>query len=73
MEEKILKTKWRLRKEAQDLEIYKEYQELMSVEGAMAMAVMRYLIEKYDLGAESTVWSIRKRVEKRIKSGEIKV
>jgi hypothetical protein len=43
----------------------------MAHPGAMATAVDRYLAEKYEFGSETTVWFIRKRVEKRLKEGSI--
>jgi len=67
MDEKIIKTPFRIRKEARELAIYNEWNELMRQPGAMASAVDSYLREKYDLGADSTVWAIRKRVGRRLK------
>lgn len=65
--ESKIKTPFRIKKEARELAIYNEYNELMSQPGAMATAVDRHLTEKYGFGAESTIWFIRKRVEKRLK------
>jgi hypothetical protein len=67
MNEKIIKTDFRIKKEARELSIYNEWNKLMSQPGAMAMPVRKYLCEKYGFGAESTIWCIRKRVEKRLK------
>ena len=67
MDESKIKTRWRLKKEAQELAIYNERNELMSQPGAMATAVDRYLTEKYEFGSETTVWFICKRVEKQLK------
>jgi hypothetical protein len=66
MDEKAYKTEWRIKKEAQELSIYNEWKELMSQPGAMSSAVDRYLTKKYGFGAETTIWFIRKRVEKRL-------
>lgn len=66
MDAKKIKTEFRLRKEARELAIYNEYNELMAQPGAMATAVDKYLTEKYGFGSESTIWFIRKRVEKRL-------
>ncbi|MDR1938744.1 MAG: hypothetical protein LBQ73_09665 [Tannerellaceae bacterium] len=72
METKILKTPWRVKKEAKELAIYREYNELLKQPGAMATAVDAYLTEKYGFGSETTVWSIRRRVEKRLREeGEL--
>jgi hypothetical protein len=68
MEDNILKTKWRLEKEAKELAVYNERQELIRKPGAMATAVDAYLADKYGFGAQSTVWFICKRVEKRLAS-----
>ena len=67
MDESKIKTKFRIEKEARELAIYNEWNELMSQPGVMAMSVRKYLCEKYGFGAESTIWFIRKRVEKRLK------
>lgn len=67
MDERKIKTPFRIKKEARELAIYNEWSELMSQPGAMATAVDRYLTQKYEFGSETTVWFIRKRVEKRLK------
>lgn len=67
MDERKIKTPYRIKKEAQELAIYKEWHELMAQPGAMATAVDRYLTEKHGFGSETTVWFIRRRVEKRLK------
>jgi hypothetical protein len=66
MDEKKIKTSFRLKKEARELAIYNEWKELMKHPGAMATAVDAYLTEKYEFGSQTTVWFIRKRVEKRL-------
>lgn len=71
MDETNFKTPFRIKKEAKELIIYNERKELMSQPGAMATAVDKYLTQKYEFGSETTIWFICKRVEKRIKSGEI--
>lgn len=67
MEQQKIKTEFRLKKEARELAIYYEYNELMAQPGAMATAVDKYLTQKYGFGSESTIWFIRKRVEKRLR------
>jgi hypothetical protein len=72
MDEIQLKTDYRIRKEALELAIYHEWNELMKRPGAMATAVDKYLREKHGFGADSTIWFIRKRVEKKLKEqGEL--
>jgi hypothetical protein len=68
MDEKIFKTDFRIKKEARERAIYNEWNRLMEQPGAMASAVDKYSREKYGFGADSTIWFIRKRVEKRLKS-----
>jgi hypothetical protein len=67
MEEIKIKTDYRIKREAREIAIYNEWNELMKRPGAMASAVDRYLREKYGFGADSTIWSIRQRVEKKLK------
>lgn len=67
MEEVARKTKYRIKKEAEDLAIYNDYNEFMSSPDAMATAADAYIMEKYDIASKSTVWFVRKRVEKRLK------
>jgi hypothetical protein len=40
----------------------------MKQPGAMVTAVNVHLMKKYNIGAQPTVWIIRKRVEKRLKA-----
>lgn len=67
-EESKIKTPFRIKKEARELAIYNEYNELIAKPGAQPTAIDRYLTKKYEFGSETTVWFIRKRVEKRLKS-----
>ena len=70
MDEKIIKTDYRIRREARERAVYEEWNELMKQPGAMASAVDRYLRDKYDFGADSTIWNIRKRVARRLKEAD---
>jgi len=70
MEDNMIKTQFCINKEAKDLAIYKEWNELMKQPGAMVGAVNQHLCRKYGVYATSTIWSIRKRVEKRLKKQE---
>lgn len=64
-------TQKREKQRAKELAVYADYQNLISQPGAMATAVNEVICKKYGFKTSQTVWSIRKRVEKRIKSGEI--
>jgi len=66
MKKEPIKTPYTLEKEAKDLQVYREHKELMTHEGAMATAVDDFIMKKYGIFGSSTVWNIRKRVEKRI-------
>lgn len=66
MGETAIKTPYQLEKEAKERAIYNEWNELMAQPGAMATAVEQHLMQKYGIYAKSTIWFIRKRVEKRL-------
>ena len=66
-----LKTKYQIEKEARELAIYNDYNELMKEPGAMSTAVTSHLQKKYNLHAPSSIWQARKRSEERIKKSEI--
>lgn len=66
----VLKTPYRVDKEAKELAIYKEYNDLMSKAGQSATAVVEYLMEKHNIHSASTIYLIRKRVEERLKTQE---
>lgn len=55
------KEKWQ-----HDLTIYKEFQELINTPGACVGEVSRYLMKKYNIHSESTIWLIRRRVAERL-------
>jgi hypothetical protein len=57
MDEEKYKTKFQLEKEAKDMAIYTEWCELMKEPGAMAIAVGKYLCEKYNIYGLSTIIS----------------
>lgn len=63
----VVKTQFQREKEAKDLAVYQEFNELMAVEGAMVTAIEQHLMEKYNIHAKSTIWTIRRRVEKRLR------
>lgn len=61
------KTKWQMKKESKELALYTEYQQMIAVPGRSKVEIAKYLAEKYELATISTVYAIRKRVEKRLK------
>lgn len=67
IDEKILKSPFRIAKEAKELAIYKEYESLINEEGAMAGSITQHLMKKHKIHARSTIWFIRNRVGKRLK------
>jgi hypothetical protein len=68
MSKSVLKTDYQLEKEAKELAIYEEWNELIKQPGSMATAVGDYLMNKHNIFSRSTIWFIRKRVEKRLKA-----
>lgn len=65
-QETAIKTDYRLEKDAKEKSIYDERKELLSLPGAMITAVDDRLCQRYGIHSRSTIWSIVKRVEKRI-------
>lgn len=57
---------YRAEKRATELKIYNEFNELMSDPESQVTAVESKLMNKYGIHSHSTIWSIRKRVEKRL-------
>lgn len=67
MEKQVFKTVYQLEKEAKDMAIYKEWNELMQVPGQSATGVTQHLMQKYNIHSASTIWVMRQRAEKRLK------
>lgn len=67
MEAKVLRTPYQIKKEAIEIAIYKEYNELITQPRAMSGAVDAYLMEKYNIGARSTIRAIRIRIAEKLK------
>lgn len=63
----LFKTDCKAKREARDLAIYNDYNELMSVEGQSKTLVTEHLMKKYDIHSSGTIYVIRKRVEERLK------
>lgn len=62
--------RWR---EKRDMAIYREYSELMSVKGQSKTGVNDYLMKKYGVHSQGTIYVIRRRVEEQLKKKEAKV
>ena len=71
MESKVFKTTCQTEREARDLEIYNEYNSLMTVEGQSKTVVTEHLMKKYGIHSQGTIYLIRRRVEERLKSKEV--
>lgn len=67
MEAMLFKTDCKAKREARDLAIYNEYNELISIEGQSKTLVTEHLMKKYDIHSAGTIYVIRQRVEDRLK------
>lgn len=67
MEKKFLKTACQLEREERDLAIFNEYNELMKVEGQSKTMAKEFLMKKYSIHSQGTIYVILNRVEKRLK------
>lgn len=65
-----MKTEFQKEKEARELKIYQEWKQLSAEPGTMATAVDDFLMKKYAIFSRATIWSIRKRVENRLKNAQ---
>lgn len=70
MEAKVFKTQCQTEREARDLAIYNEYNDLMSVKGQSKTVVMEHLMSKYGIHSIGTIYVIRRRVEERLNGQE---
>jgi len=62
----VLKSRFKLEKEAKDLEVYEKFTELMAIDGAQVLQVNKVILELFpDIHSEATIWAIRKRVEEK--------
>lgn len=66
-----LRTPHAIAKEARELTIYNDYVVLLNHPKAMKSRVSEIISEKYDLKSTSTLYNIRKRVEKRLSQTQI--
>ena len=63
---KVFKTDLKREREKKDLDIYNEYEELMSVKGQSKTMVNEYLMKKYNIHSVGTIYTIRKRTAERL-------
>lgn len=70
MKAKVFKTQCQKEREARDLAIYNEYNDLMSVEGQSKTVVTKHLMNKYGVHSIGTIYVIRRRVEERLNMQE---
>lgn len=52
---------------ARDLAIYNEYQTLAAIEGQSKTEINKFLMKKYNLHSNGTLYAIRKRAEERLR------
>jgi len=64
------KTAYQMEKEEKDRQIFEAWTEEMAKPGAMITAVDRFIMDQFGIYGPSTIWSIRKRVEKRMNNTE---
>ena len=69
--EKQFKTEYQIERENRDLEIYRAYNQMVAVPGRSKVEVAKFLARKYHIATVSTIYSIRKRVERLLKGGEL--
>lgn len=67
------KTALQEEREARDLTIFNEYNDLVSIEGQSRTEVNKYLMQKYNIHSTGTLYAILKRAEKRNKAQEERV
>lgn len=65
------KTTLQRKREARNLAIYNEYNELISREGQSKTVVNEYLMKKYGISSIGTLYVIRKTVENSLKAREL--
>lgn len=58
------KTALQEEREARDIAVFKEYNNLVSVDGQSRTEVNRYLMQKYNIHSAGTLYVILKRAEK---------
>lgn len=66
----ILRTQCQEDRDARDLSIFNEYNELISVEGQSKSRVVEYLMKKHNIHSPGTIYVIRQRVADRLEKEE---
>ena len=66
----VFKTPCQTEREARDLAIYNEYNELMTAKGQSKMLVMEHPMDKYGIHSIGTIYIILRRVDERLKEQE---
>lgn len=66
METTVFKTECQQEREARDMAVYREYNDLMALPGQRATEVNKKLMRKYGIHSAGTIYIIRKRVEERL-------
>lgn len=64
------KTALQEEREARDLAVFKEYSKLVSIEGQSKTEVNKYLMQKYNIHSNGTLYVILKRAEERCNAQE---
>lgn len=66
-----LRTPHVIEKHAKELEIYNEFIQLSAIPGAMRSQVAKVVSDRYKLRSSATIYSIRRRVEKRLSQSSL--
>lgn len=64
------RTELQQEREKRDMAVYNEYNQLMSVEGQSLTEVNRFLMKKYNIHSQATIYAIRKRCEAKERSAK---
>lgn len=63
-----LKSNYRKKKDAFDQKVYNRFTELKAVPGSQVQEIYKVILKEFpEINSGSTIWSIRKRVEKALK------
>lgn len=63
---KIFKAKGKRWRDKRDLALYNDYIELASADGQSKTGVNDYLMKKYGIHSQGTIYAIRQRVERKL-------
>lgn len=66
----ILKTICAAEREARDMALYREWLEMTSIKGQSKTRVNEYLMQKYGIHSQGTIYVIRQRVAERLNKKE---